>query len=70
MGIEIGVCQSLLQTYFKLTNCLQIKTTDTYIIIIFWVGLHPYICLSIARIKRKTLIEHKESDWKQLQRKL
>jgi len=61
MGIEIGACQSLLRTYFKLTNCLQIKTTDTYITIIFRVGLHPYMWLSTFIIKRKTLIEHKEN---------
>ncbi len=32
-----------------------------YLIIVFKVGLHPYIQLSITRMKREMLMEHKET---------
>jgi hypothetical protein len=46
---------------FKLANCLQIKVTNTYLTIIFKVGLHRYILLLIVGMKWETLIEHKEA---------
>ncbi len=56
-----GTCQNLLQKIFKLVNCLNIKVIDTYLTIIFKVGLHPYILLLIVGMKWETLIEHKET---------
>ncbi len=44
----------------KLTNCLYIKAVNTYFIIVFKVGLHPYIQLSTIGMKHETLIKHKK----------
>ncbi len=44
----------------KLANCLQVKTIDVFLTIVFRVGLLPYLGLAIVGMKRNTLIEQKE----------
>jgi hypothetical protein len=43
----------------KLANYLQVKVIDVFLIIVFRIGLLPYLRL-ITSMKRDTLIEHKE----------
>jgi len=45
----------------KFANYLQFKTTNVFLIIIFKVGLQPYLILATSSMARDTLIEHKEA---------
>jgi len=45
----------------KLTNCLQVKTTYVFLIIVFRASLLPYLRLATTSMKKYTLIEHKEA---------
>jgi hypothetical protein len=45
----------------KLTNCSQVKTTDVFLTNIFRTCLLLYLRLTIAGMKKKTLIKHKEA---------
>ncbi len=45
----------------KLANCLQVKVMYVIIIIIFRIGLLPYLILTTIGMKRDTLIELKEA---------
>ncbi len=44
----------------KLTNYLQVRTTNVFLTTVFRAGLLPYLKLTTTRMKRDTLIEHKE----------
>ncbi len=45
----------------KLANCLQVKTIDVFFTIVFRACLLPYLILTTIRMKKNTLIEHKEA---------
>jgi hypothetical protein len=44
----------------KLTNYLQVRTINIFLITVFRASLLPYLRLTTTRMKRNTLIEHKE----------
>jgi hypothetical protein len=44
----------------KLVNNFQHKTIDSFLITIFKFGLQPYLHVTIASMKRKTLQQQKE----------
>jgi len=45
----------------KLVNCLQFRTTNVFFTTIFKAWLLPYLRLTIASMKKNTLIEHMEA---------
>ncbi len=45
----------------EIANCLQVKTINVFLIIVFRIGLLPYLRLTTMGIKQDTLIEHKEA---------
>jgi hypothetical protein len=45
----------------KLTNYLLVKTTNVFFTIVFLACLLPNLILATTRMKRDTLIEHKET---------
>jgi len=47
-------------TLVEIVNCLQVKTIDVFLIIVFRIGLLPYLGLTTTGMKQDTLIEHKE----------
>jgi hypothetical protein len=44
----------------EIVNCLQVKTMDVFLNIVFRIGLLPYLGLTTTRMKQDTLIQHKE----------
>jgi len=50
----------LLWTPIEIINCLQVRTTNVFFIIVFKIRLLPYLGLTTTRMKQDTLIEHKE----------
>jgi hypothetical protein len=48
------------ESLLKLTNCLQVRTTNVFLTTVFRVGLLPYLRLATTGMKKNTLIEHKE----------
>ncbi len=53
-------CVEVYYERLKLTNCLQVKTTNVFLTIAFRACLLPYLRLATASMKRDTSIEHKE----------
>jgi len=45
----------------KLSNCVQVRTTNVFLTIVFKVGLLPYLRLTTIGMKRNVLIKHKEA---------
>jgi hypothetical protein len=45
----------------KLANGLQIPTTNSFLTIVFKVGLESYIIIVTTRMKRSTFQQHKEA---------
>jgi len=54
------MCRGLLWTLVEITNCLQVKTIDVFLTIVFRIGLLLYLRLITIGMKQNTLIEHKE----------
>jgi hypothetical protein len=54
------MCLGLLWTHVEITKCLQVKTLDVFLTIVFKIRLLPYLGLTIIGMKQDTLIEHKE----------
>jgi len=54
------MCWGLLWTHVEIVNCLQVKTIDVFLTIVFRIGLIPYLGLTTTGMKQDTLIEHKE----------
>jgi hypothetical protein len=54
------MCWGLLWTLIEIANCLQVKTIDVFLTIVFRIGLLPYFRLITIGMKQDTLIEHKE----------
>jgi len=50
----------LLWKPIEITNCLQVRTTNVFFIIVFRIRLLPYLGLTTTGMKQDTLIEHKE----------
>ncbi len=44
----------------KLAHGLQVPTIDNFLTIVFRIGLQSYLRITIARMKRSTLQQHKE----------
>jgi len=55
------MCWGLLWTPIKIVNCLQVKTIDVFLTIVFRIRLLPYLRLTTMGMKQDTLIEHKET---------
>jgi len=55
------MCWGLLWTPIEIINCLQVKTIDSFLTIVFRIGLLPYLILTTMVMKQDTLIEHKEA---------
>ncbi len=45
----------------KLANRLPHKITNSFLTIVFKIGLQPYLLVVIASMKRETLQQHKEA---------
>ncbi len=54
------MCWGLLWTPVEITNCLQVKTIDVFLTIVFRIGLLLYLRLITIGMKQNTLIEHKK----------
>jgi len=54
------MCWGLLWTLIEIANCLQVKTTNVFLIVVFRIWLLPYLGLTTTIMKQDTLIEHKE----------
>jgi len=50
---------NVLRFLVEIVNCLQVKTIDVFLTIVFRIGLLPYLGLTTG-MKQDTLIEHKE----------
>ncbi len=44
----------------EIANCLEVKTIDVFLTIVFRIGLLPYLILTTA-MKQDTLIKHNEA---------
>jgi len=45
----------------EIVNCLQVKTINVFLVVVFRIGLLPYLGLTTMGMKQDTLIEHKEA---------
>jgi hypothetical protein len=51
---------NVLRFPIEIVNCLQVKTIDVFLTIVFRIGLLPYLRLTTTGMKQDTLIEYKE----------